>query len=209
MINRKKELKVCGAGPQLKDMFFMDGDLKNMENKCRDCLNAAFNAAQQYADTFQPYRTFYRENEFTDVDKIRTEPHDVEFFATSLEKYHREEGMAKKVVPKRNLGMLLVDATEMKNKLIPNPIRCLDVVNDILPQLAKHQTDSLIAESQEATFKLETKPNTTLEYVDSLTFLDKIQERVSGHCKLDSACEAVQLKKYLSFRLDRVFGERS
>lgn len=160
-------------------MFEDDQHLKNLEAKCRECLNAAFNAAQLYADTFQPYRAFYRENENTDVEKIRIDEHDVEFFARSLEKYHLEEEMAKMIVAKRPLGMLLVDSTEMKNLLIPNPIRCLDVVNEILPQIAKKKTDALIAEAQEANFKLENKPNTTLEYVDSLTFLDQIQERVS------------------------------
>ena len=67
----------------------------------------------------------------------------------------------------------------MKNKLIPSPIRCLDVVNDILPRIAKRITDALITESQDAIFKLDSKPQTTIDYVDALTFLDQIQERVS------------------------------
>ena len=178
IINRKFEEKTCGEGPKLDIMFDDDQHLKNIENKCRECLSAAFNAAQQYADTFVPYRVFYKENEETDVEKIRNDTHDVEFFANSLEKYHHQEEMAKFIVNKRQLGMLLVDSIEMKNLLIPNPIRCLDVVNDILPQIAKRNTDSLIAEAQEATFKLESKPKTTLEYVNSLIFLDEIQERV-------------------------------
>jgi hypothetical protein len=159
-------------------MFDDDQNLKGLENKCRECLNAAFKAAQHYADTFDAYCRFYRENEQTDVDRIRVDDHNVEFFAKSLEKYHREEAMARLIVNKRPLGMLLVDANEMKGKLIPNPIRCLDVVNEILPEIAKKKTDSLIAESQDATFKLEYKPKTTIEYVESLTFLEEIQERV-------------------------------
>lgn len=178
IINRKFEEKTCGEGPKLDIMFDDDQHLKNLENKCRECLNAAFNAAQQYADTFQPYRVFYKENEQTDIEKIRHDPHDVEFFAKSLEKYHTEEEMAKFITNKRHLGMLLVDANDMKSKLIPNPIRCLDVVNEILPKIAKRNTDCLIAEAQEATFKLESKPNSTIEYVDSLTFLEQIQERI-------------------------------
>ena len=161
-------------------MFDDDQHLKNLERKCKECLNAAFNAAQQYAETFQPYRVFYKENENTDVGRLRVDPHDVEFFATSLEKYHLQEEMAKYVVNKRPLGMLLVDSSEMKAKLIPSPIRCLDVVNEILPELAKKKTDALIAEAQEASFKLESKPRTTIEFVDSLLFLEEIQERVSS-----------------------------
>ena len=75
IINRKFEEKTCGDGPNLDVMFDDDQHLKNLEAKCRECLNAAFNAAQQYADTFQPFRIFYRDNETTDVDKIRTDEH--------------------------------------------------------------------------------------------------------------------------------------
>ena len=38
--------------------------------------------------------------------------------------------------------------------------------------------DRLIAELQDAQFKLEATPTTTLEFVKSLTFLDEIQVRV-------------------------------
>jgi dynein heavy chain len=75
IINRKFEEKTCGEGPKLMIMFDDDQHLKNLEAKCRECLNAAFNAAQQYADTFQPFRVFYRDNETTDVEKIRTDEH--------------------------------------------------------------------------------------------------------------------------------------
>jgi hypothetical protein len=87
--------------------------------------------------------------------------------------------MSKDILNKRPLGMLLIDANNMKNKLIPSPIRCLDVVNDILPMIAKKYTDALIAEAQEAIFKLDSKPMATLEYVESLSFLEQIQERVT------------------------------
>ena len=46
---------------------------------------------------------------------------------------------------------------------------------------ARKEVDRLIAELQDAQFKLELVPTTTLEYVESLTFLDEIQERVSCH----------------------------
>lgn len=41
--------------------------------------------------------------------------------------------------------------------------------------------DRLIAELQDAQFKLEVGPTTTLEFVHTLTFLDDIQVRVSGN----------------------------
>ena len=52
------------------------------------------------------------------------------------------------------------------------------MINEILPKIAKAKTDALKNEAQDATVKLETKPETTLDFVDALTFLDEIQERM-------------------------------
>ena len=48
----------------------------------------------------------------------------------------------------------------------------------MLPVLARKEVDRLIAELQDAQFKLEFLATTTLEFVESLNFLDIIQERV-------------------------------
>ena len=56
----------------------------------------------------------------------------------------------------------------------------VQVINDILPKLAKKRTDTLMEFCQDAQFKLEAIPSSTVEYVESLTFLDDIQEKVSN-----------------------------
>ena len=88
---------------------------------------AAFNAANQYADTFEPHREFYKENESLDLEGVRAAEHDVAFFAEALERYHRQHKMGESIKEKRSIGMLLVDAEKMKSLLIPSPLRCLDV----------------------------------------------------------------------------------
>ena len=47
-----------------------------------------------------------------------------------------------------------------------------------MPKLAKRQMDAIISEAQDAQFKLELVPASTIEFVESLTFLDEIQERI-------------------------------
>jgi len=49
----------------------------------------------------------------------------------------------------------------------------------MLPTLSRSHVDRLISELQNAEFKLEFLPTTTLEYVESLNFLEEIQKRVS------------------------------
>lgn len=52
------------------------------------------------------------------------------------------------------------------------------VIHDILPQLAKQKVNSLIQFAQNAQYNLESKPQSTMEYVESLTFLDEIQDKI-------------------------------
>ena len=48
-----------------------------------------------------------------------------------------------------------------------------------MPAKAKSMMDRLIQLSQDATFRLETEPTSTMEYVSLLTFLDEIQSQVN------------------------------
>jgi len=56
----------------------------------------------------------------------------------------------------------------------------LQVIHEILPVKARSEVDRLLGEIQDAQFKLEFQPTTTVEYVESLMLLDQINERVSS-----------------------------
>lgn len=50
----------------------------------------------------------------------------------------------------------------------------------MLPVIAKKKVNTILAEANDAKFKLEFLPSTTTEYVVTLTFLDEIQDRVNS-----------------------------
>lgn len=53
---------------------------------------------------------------------------DLAFFAEHLKRYHIQHKEAQAVKLKRHLGVLLVDATQLKSRLAPSILRCLEVV---------------------------------------------------------------------------------
>ncbi|XP_015770017.1 PREDICTED: dynein heavy chain 6, axonemal-like [Acropora digitifera] len=177
-INGKIEEKTAGDGPSLATMFEDDRHLQGIIQRIKDAISSAFDAAWQYANTFEPYRQFYQENESLDLESIRQGEHGVSFFSESLEKYNSEHEQAVAILKHRPIGMILVDCNKLKEVLIPSPLKCLEVIHDILPKLAKLRTDTLMEFCKDAQFKLEVIPSSTVEYVESLTFLDKIQEKV-------------------------------
>ena len=59
-----------------------------------------------------------------------------------------------------------------------------------MPVMAKSMMDRLINKSQDAVFRLDSEPTTTLDYVKLITFLDEIQGEVRL-CLRDCACVCV------------------
>lgn len=93
-INEKYEDKTCGTtlsllmpfgvtlcsmlsgdGPDLRNMFTADYHFQDLIKDCSDSLEAGFNAAKIYSDTFKEFHRFYVENENTDVDALKSDPH--------------------------------------------------------------------------------------------------------------------------------------
>ncbi|XP_078448652.1 dynein axonemal heavy chain 6 [Lampetra planeri] len=178
IINKKREEKSCGEGPSLETIFQDDKHLHKIITSVQEVIQTAFNAAGLYADTFEQFRLFYKENESLDLEALKNKEHDVSFFEESLAKYHEQHKDAVAIKQRRDLGMLLVDATKLKKKLIPSPLRCQNAINDLLPVLSRKKTDAIISEARDGQFKLEIVPSTTFEFVNSLTFLDEIQDRI-------------------------------
>ncbi|CAL8330997.1 unnamed protein product [Merluccius merluccius] len=179
IINNKVEEKTCGEGPCLESILEDDINLQSIIQNIKQSLQVAFDSANVYSCTFEHFRNFYKENESLDLNELRTHDHDVLSFGKSLEKYHSQYRQALAIEQHRQLGLLLVDTTQLKNNLTPSPLRCLEAINEILPLLAKKMLDAIVSEAQDAQFKLQFTPSATTEFVNSLTFLDEIQERVT------------------------------
>ncbi|XP_052028538.1 LOW QUALITY PROTEIN: dynein axonemal heavy chain 6 [Apodemus sylvaticus] len=177
-INKKVEEKTCGPGPSLSAVFEDDRNFLTIIQQIKETIHAAFNSARLYAATFEKFQIFFKENESLDLEALKEEEPDVQFFSSQLEKYHKQHKDSVALRPTRNVGLLLIDTKQLKEKLIPSPLRCLEVLNLMLPRLSKKKVDAIISEAQDAEYKLEFVPTTTIEYVNSLVFLDEIQERI-------------------------------
>ncbi|XP_005385504.1 PREDICTED: dynein heavy chain 6, axonemal [Chinchilla lanigera] len=179
-INNKREEKTCGSGPSLSAVFDDDKNFHTIVFQIKETIHAAFESARLYAATFERFQIFFRENESLDLQALKLQEPDVKYFSEQLEKYHKQHKDAVALRPTRNVGLLLIDTKQLKEKLIPSPLRCLEVLNIMLPQLSKKKVDAIISEAQDAEYKLEFIPTTTIEYVNSLVFLDEIQERIES-----------------------------
>ncbi|XP_007947093.1 dynein axonemal heavy chain 6 [Orycteropus afer afer] len=194
-INNKLEEKTCGFGPSLSAVFDDDKNFHTIIYQIKEAIQAAFESAQLYAATFEKFQIFFKENESLDLQALKLAEPDVKFFSEQLEKYHRQHKDSVALKPTRNVGLLLIDTKLLKEKLIPSPLRCLEVLNFMLPRQSKKKVDAIISEAQDAEYKLEFIPTTTIEYVNSLVFLDEIQERIES--LEDEANTVIQMYKLI------------
>lgn len=75
LINGKLEDKTCGDGTSLDSIFEDDVHLIGLGDGVVECINAAFNVASRWASMFEPYQTFFDENDALDLDKLQEEDH--------------------------------------------------------------------------------------------------------------------------------------
>uniref|UniRef100_A0A8C3ADL9 Dynein axonemal heavy chain 6 n=1 Tax=Cyclopterus lumpus TaxID=8103 RepID=A0A8C3ADL9_CYCLU len=147
-----------------------------------------------YLHTFEHVRLFYKENQSLDLDAMQQKDHDISFFGKALELYHREHKEAAAIQQKRHLGLLLVDKTLLKEKLVFVPLHCLEVINEMLTRQARVKLDAIIAEVFEARHKLKSSPATTAELANSLTFQDEIQKRITMlEAEQETVCQMYSL----------------
>ena len=62
----------------------------------------------------------------TDANRAVTRA-DVKFFAESLAEYKRQHEETTNIVEKMAVGMLRCDASKLKQKMLPSPMKCLEV----------------------------------------------------------------------------------
>ncbi|XP_068444624.1 dynein axonemal heavy chain 6 isoform X2 [Clinocottus analis] len=181
-------------GPCLELIIENDGQLQSTIQKIKESFQFAFDAANVYSNTFERFRLFYKENQSLDLDALQQKDHDMSFFGKALKLYHSEHKKAAAIQPKRYLGLLLVDKTLLKEKLVFAPLHCLEVINEMLTHLARRKLDAVIAEVCEARYKLESSHSTTAELANFLTFLDEIQERITVlEAEQETVCEMFTL----------------
>ncbi|XP_041641705.1 dynein heavy chain 6, axonemal-like [Cheilinus undulatus] len=99
---------------------------------------------------------------------------DLSFFENALKLHYSEYKEALAIQQETHLGLLLVDKTQLKEKLVSSSHCCLEIINKMLSKLFKRKVDAVIAEACDAQFKLEFRPTTTTELANYLTFLDEI-----------------------------------
>ncbi|KAM3623278.1 uncharacterized protein V6R79_009492 [Siganus canaliculatus] len=160
----------------LTSMLNSDDNLQSFIKNIKDSLQFAFDAAKDYSRTLERFRLFIKENNSMDLNALQQQDHGLSFYEKSLELYRAQHNDASTIQRTRNIGLLLVDKTKLKEDLISSPFQCLKVVKMMLSGSVKKKFDAVSAGVLEADCKLRSNPSTTAESANFLIFLNEIDE---------------------------------
>lgn len=107
-------------------------------------LRDAYYAVKKYTKTFESYRKLFLQNlhDSQDISKLFVTG-EVELFTETIAGYKAQINGFKEIPRYADIGAIFVDSDEMRARLIPSPLVCLQAIKSWLPELAQVRAQEL------------------------------------------------------------------
>ncbi|XP_072221953.1 dynein axonemal heavy chain 6-like [Leuresthes tenuis] len=193
------------GGPSLELILKTDTHFQSVKQSIRDLVQQAFEAAKVYCQTFESFSVSSKEKNSLSLGMMRQQDRGnlqhfcLVSFEKALESFNSQHEEALDIEERIHFGLLLLNNTQLKDKIVTSSICSLQAINQILLEEARKKRDVILAEIREGNSKLELQPSTTAEMAGSLIFLDEIEDRALGIGKeVESVCKLYNLIRMYS-----------
>lgn len=160
---------------KLDSMVFQEESFIEVKQGIKQGLANAFVKAAKYATKFEPYRDIFVDNEQTDIASYRDAS--ILEFSQLINKYTAQIKLFDDIATSSNIGVIQVDSSALKARLVPSPKQRLKEVERLLPRVAREKADQLLDELSKANLKISVVPNDVDHFVEIMAFLAEIQEK--------------------------------
>ena len=147
----------------------------------KDAIYNAFSVCHDYLQSFEPFKEMVLENQQLDAQELWDGATNGELllddFRMKLEMYGGQAANITRLDDIKECGIIQVRARTFKEMIAPSPAKCLDKLEELLPQLAIVKLKSLLDVVTEANLKLNHPPTNVAEFVYLLDFIDLCNER--------------------------------
>jgi dynein heavy chain len=172
----------------VQDVVSDDEIFKRLTEEIYENLDVAFSNVTSYATIFSPFRETWLSNH-EEVENLegKYSPDegkiDLEEYKTDINKYKGQQDSFATIPFIADVGIFTVDSSQLKDELMPSPLRMMKALKDLLPELMSKQSTSLLSCLEKIVPVIERGPedvrqfvhkkNTVLEAVDNI---DKYKE---------------------------------
>ena len=148
----------------LMQMVINDDQIRALDMQIKKAIEQAFDRVQEYSQIFLPQLEIYEKNINMDLNYFRSA--ELDEFRKAIESYKEQIHMFTGMKETESVGIFQLDSKELKNKLKPSPKRCLDSVQNLMPQLSIERSQELLQELNDANKKLMITPKSVDEYIE-------------------------------------------
>lgn len=140
-------------------------------------LRHAFYAVKEYTGMFEPYRQLFLDNmqDSTDVSEV-FENGEVDAFMEAITAYKSQIDQFKEVPRYADVGVIFVDSDDMRARMIPSPLACLQAIKNWLPELAQVRAQELLDTIGAMNPVIASEPSSVEAYVNKKRVKDQANE---------------------------------
>ena len=142
-------------------------------------LRHAFYAVKEYTGMFEPYRQLFLDNmqDSTDVAEVFANG-EVDAFMEAIAAYKAQIDQFKEVPRYADVGVIFVDSDDMRARMIPSPLACLQAIKNWLPVLAQVRAQELLDTIGAMNPVISSEPSSVEAYVNKKKMKDQASEGV-------------------------------
>ena len=147
------------------------------KNGIHGYLRDAYYAVKKYTKTFESYRKLFLQNlhDSRDISKLFVTG-EVELFTETIAGYKAQINGFKEIPRYADIGAIFVDSDEMRARLIPSPLVCLQAIKTWLPELAQERAQELYDTIGAMNPIISSEPATVEAYVNKKKVKDSAVE---------------------------------
>jgi len=166
------------------EMISTDSNYQGLVHDLKNAIDHAVTQAEQYKETFVPFKHMVAENDKVDVEELRAGAEDKEItlndFHDLIVKYGEQSKLIANLPPDKDVGIMRVDTQKLKETFAPSPVACLHQLEVLLPELAAKQQKALLEEVNTGNSRLKRETTSPSDYVDQLSFMDELTEQMDS-----------------------------
>lgn len=102
---------------------------------------------------------------------------DLEVFRTMCSTYHEEVERIESIINEQALGLLYIKQQKFKETAIPEPKRLIEILEHVMPMIGRDKVNKLAQDVEEAQEYLVDEPQTTIEFVKYLEYIELAQAK--------------------------------
>lgn len=164
---------------------------RQLYEEFKKSLNASFDNVEAYAKFLNKFIQVYQEN--TNLDLGFFEKCENEQFKISLRKYQQQDQDLQAIEPSQELGLILFDNKELKDKIKNCASVCLHDLHQLIPQLLKKRSKDFYDMVSQTNSKIAFLPTTVESFVKLNETVNEIQYKLEDITSQKAEIEELDL----------------